>query len=526
MQRDMATSAIPKGIGEAEYEKICDFLHKISMTLHGTLRTDIQFFQIRDFNAVIHYAPAKLRAFYSLWALELSNYYSLFCKKDNENEKTYSFVLTPGMFSEVGVEQLFDDDEEQHRLMLITLPERQLYTLQKTSIMLGHEVSHFVGTDVKCRRKRYFSLMNIIARFLTLEINHLRYTSSCQKNHRNELSIELEKLIAESRLYDRLSELLLERNSYFEQNYGLPEVFHSEKTISYLQRIVDSFINDYIDMAVAENCEYYYQNYKKEHISEDDRYEDRKKVIEIAESISYDRDEELKDIIRRFSGVLDSFLGRILYKILRESCADVSSILTLELKPMEYLLSFCNTGTPDKGRENAKNILSEKEIRISLVMTSIQREIAGYKNCFDNKEVFEQWKLFRIDKFVAKCTPGSELEVLGCKVFLYLDDKKDKNTSIRQYKSAYNNERGYFTGEVLDFYNDSVIWKEMNQYVSSCANEYLRQLSAQNSFQDQKNYLAKTYKSIAEESVSVQIQTIENFLHRCEEKFQNQDSDG
>ena len=56
-------------------EDIYEFIQKISLTLHGTLRTDIQFFQIRDFNAVVHYAPAKLRAFYALWALKLSEYY-------------------------------------------------------------------------------------------------------------------------------------------------------------------------------------------------------------------------------------------------------------------------------------------------------------------------------------------------------------------------------------------------------------------------------------------------------------------
>ena len=40
----------------SKYDEIYDFIHKISMTLHGTLRTDIQFFQIRDFNVVVHYA--------------------------------------------------------------------------------------------------------------------------------------------------------------------------------------------------------------------------------------------------------------------------------------------------------------------------------------------------------------------------------------------------------------------------------------------------------------------------------------
>lgn len=72
-------------------DEIYEFIHKISMTLHGTLRTDIQFFQIRDFNVIVHYAPAKLRAFYAIWALKLSEFYNSF----EHIDKKYSFILAP-----------------------------------------------------------------------------------------------------------------------------------------------------------------------------------------------------------------------------------------------------------------------------------------------------------------------------------------------------------------------------------------------------------------------------------------------
>ena len=81
-------------------EEIYNFIHKISTTLHGTLRTDIQFFQIRDFNVIVHYAPAKLRAFYSFWVLRLTDYYNKFNTDNVTNE--YSFILAPGMYQKIG----------------------------------------------------------------------------------------------------------------------------------------------------------------------------------------------------------------------------------------------------------------------------------------------------------------------------------------------------------------------------------------------------------------------------------------
>ena len=120
-----------------ENEEIFEFIHKISMTIHGTLRTDIQFFQIRDFNAIVHYAPAKVRAFYTLWTLKIKDYYNQFVNQNETNQ--YAFIFSPGMVSGTSVRQLFLQYTEKHRLMLITVPERHLYAPKWLTIMLAHE---------------------------------------------------------------------------------------------------------------------------------------------------------------------------------------------------------------------------------------------------------------------------------------------------------------------------------------------------------------------------------------------------
>ncbi len=496
----------------ANRAKIFDFLHKISMTLHGTLRTDIQFFQIRDFNAVIHYAPAKLRAFYSLWALKLSDYYSRFC--DEKSKKTYSFIFSPGMFPEIGVKQLFDSDKDKHRLMLITLPERQLYTLQKLSIILGHEVSHFVGTDIKCRYERYICLINVVSRILSLEINSLRYRKT-EPQYRE----AAEKMIANSSLFDRLNELLFWENDLFvEEQSSL--ILHSDKTVSSIIDLFDLVLNKYTEMFVGEDCEYYYQNFKSLSFRNNiDANEESIEVIQKTLSMSYTLDQNILVLIRRYSGSIKSFLEQILNEVLREVCADISSILTLESTPDEYIKSFCNVGQPDKSQELDKDILSEKEIRIFLVINSIKKKINGNEVCFINKEFVEAWNSFHIKKYVEDNEIGSEEEILGYKIFLCSKIKKDKNDKISEYKSAYNDNKEYFTGKVFDFYTDNIVMESIENYIESCIEVYLHKLwEGDQSLLEQKEVLVETYYNIANTSVGMQIQTIEDFLDYCEKK--------
>ena len=137
-----------------------------------------------------------------------------------------------------------------------------------------------------------------------------------------------------------------------------------------------------------------------------------------------------------------------------------------------------------------------------------------------NQDVFEEWKTFHIESFVDQCASGSKSEVLGCKIYMCMEALKDNNSSIRHYGSAYNMNKGYFTGKVLDFYLDSVVWNEMLQYISLCVEEYLRQLSSDENKRSEKVFLTETYKNILKNSIGMQIQIVEDFLKTCEKKFE------
>lgn len=93
---DMLDSENGRNSQDLPDDNLYGFIHGHSSTLNGTLRTDIQFFQVNDFNAIVHYAPAKLRAFYSAWTYELTNCYRLVhVTKQEDLEREYEFVIVP-----------------------------------------------------------------------------------------------------------------------------------------------------------------------------------------------------------------------------------------------------------------------------------------------------------------------------------------------------------------------------------------------------------------------------------------------
>lgn len=144
----------------AQLRNLSVMIQNFSTTLHSTMRNDLQFFQINDFNAIAHYAPAKLRAFYAAWVSWLVKDYRKFQKESEE--KKYAFLVVPDNGPQANTEELKRKDLMpvcfihagkacNYRIMCINLPERLLYTPEITCVILAHEVAHFGGGQAKKR---------------------------------------------------------------------------------------------------------------------------------------------------------------------------------------------------------------------------------------------------------------------------------------------------------------------------------------------------------------------------------------
>ena len=493
-------------------EEIYDFIHKISMTLHGTLRTDIQFFQIRDFNATVHYAPSKLRAFYSLWALRLSDYYVNFC--NTNNKKSYSFILSPGMFSKTTIKQLFTNDAEIDRLMLIAVPERQLYTPKWLSIVLGHEVSHFVGTDVRQRPVRHDVMIAISARLLALEMNYYRYKVAGAK-----WKLSIEKIISMSNLYQKLRAQLAAENKEICRNWGnVNNKFHSDHSMDIIQETYQALAKTYLDKLISEDCEQFCKVLKSDNSNLP--FGERSKIYSEITQVAYEMETPLAFFYQKFQGSLKCYLEMILH-ILKEACADINSILTLELKPEEYIKSFCSTGNYFDTTSTSTGKVSMRTIRIALVLESIRKGIENQADCFVNKKFVEYWNKFNIMKYSNSQLEDSNEEFISAWVYDFLESQKDWGKFISAYPCVYNYTKECFGRQIANCLEDDIIWNCMMTYGLSCVKEYVKKLSEEKmrsstTLLNQKRVLVNTYQNIANGTISQQLQMIENFLYDCE----------
>ena len=494
---------------------IYNFIHKISMTLHGTLRTDIQFFQIRDFNAIVHYAPARLRAFYSLWVLKVADFYNAFTNEENK----YSFIFSPGMFSQIEIQRMLDEYESNYRLLLITLPERSLYNSKWLSLYLCHEVSHFVGYTLRNREKRNEIWIKITARVLSLEIKKYQFEYLNEKEY-----IDFEEFISDADLleHDLLTAIVKEEKDLKKQYNNWPHEYHSKNS---MERIIDS-------------CEKICGNI------------DKNTDIKIIEKIIFDEAGKIyhkicnnsnndikRKIYKEINGLIDNslkyysifhyqYLNDVLLSLkylMSETFADLMAILTLHISPMDYFMSFVNAGVKYRIQNNSENEYSSLFIiRVAVVIQAVEEHIKKNRLLYHKyyKDFFNNWHENTIYKLEAELKEKiDELKIFNDIETYYSYVRKDK--LIHEYICRYNFIEKDFTNSFLDFYNDKNVWEYFLEYLLSCADSFEKGIekSDDNKFMNLKyarEELEQTYQASSGNSALNLIQEIEKFLDKYE----------
>lgn len=502
-----------------ESVNLYEYIHKISMTLHGTLRTDIRFFQIRDFNATIHYSPAKLRAFYAVWALELSGFYSYF--KGNSQER-YSFILSPGMFRGVAVRSLFDDPEESKKLMLITIPERQLYFPKRLCLVLAHEVSHFIGHTVRRRNSRYRAWLNCCTRVCAIEWKQYK-RMVVEKSEIYEIKNYLDWIKDNTIFYNALSAIT--GNKFEEEEIRVGAVarnteheYYSRDAKSKIQMLFREIgwmhVAKLIEDERADLDDYLQAN------SGMVRKEFSKKSKMLLEFKDFER--TLCSCLHTFyykmvNGLLSSVVP-IFIDICREGYADLMAILTLNLSSADYIFMVLkgeieNIDGSIGGEMDAPLII----VRLAVVINAVSELVAEKEGWFESiaPEFCRNWESdFLGDMYVS----GDETKKnLIAKINGYRSHLVDKLKMIDTYESMYDSKTEEFQDKILDFLNDKLIFEEMVSYLKECAEEYLGMWMEDRAFFRDKKKLLEDYQRAANGTCVDLMQEIEDFLHNYEQ---------
>lgn len=505
-----------------------EFIHKISMTLHGTLRTDIQFFQIRDFNVIVHYAPAKLRAFYSLWVVKVRDFYNALSavKLDNVSDsddagkgRSYSFVFSPGMVKEVSVRQLYEAYEEKQKLMLITSPERYLYFLRWTPLILAHEVSHFVGRQPRSREARHSAWLECCVRVLVLEEERFRYDSIAGGTTGCDLASSLERAVAETSVYDTVTKRVTENEKEvrkYEQKSEYP--FHSRNSIRIIRNTFRKTGENDMEHLVSEDSgviqRFMQRDLKLEKLSGEERYT----VEEEIRKVTYGRDRMLLTFWTRYENeFLQSILALLKYLTV-EGHADLIMVLSLELFPECYLRSFVESTVRQQGDKGVRNWNSMLIPRVALVTEAVRSIVNEKPNLFETQFV-EAWSGDPIRKMANTLPKSEDLFELAAYVWKY--QKRCRETDyqkiIRCYKPTYNREEKKFVNTETAFLQDNVIWNLLNGYMLTCAEVYVAAIEKSEKLRDMQRQLKQTYEAMTGSSIYTAVQAVENFLESFEQ---------
>lgn len=498
----------------AENELLYEFIHKISMTLHGTLRTDIQFFQIRDFNATLHYAPAKLRAYYTLFVFMLSAHIKEVGSIPPEVKK-HSYIFCPGMFKCIGVKQLFHRPEDEKRLMLITVPERYLYFPTNLSIILAHEVGHMASERLRKRQVRHKTFLECSYRILCLELTKLAA-------YYLEKEAEATDSIPQFTAPDLRDALLAENNLIEDMQTDKVHMHYSELSIERTQNVYQKIHHKYARIYCAQYGKALMEGSWKLRQDEDGKNESAysQQMKDIRSKYLF-CDFLVERMIDRWYLYNISILGPLLkqlHYVLSEPVSDILAILIYGLSPREYLHSVADERK--EGKTQGQTDMGITKVRIALVIAAMEHLQKTYKNG-EIGDVLKKWIDVYKKMDALSSNSGTAESVLTLEANDYIESLQNKLGKIQEYQSPVDQEKNVVAARVYDYLNDKEIFEKLKGYLLACGEEYVLQLAGNSRYVKSRAIIEKAFQRCAGDSPVDLMEQVDVFLYRFENEWKD-----
>lgn len=257
----------------------------------------------------------------------------------NKNRTQYHFMLFPAMTEDSGVSEIYYQEKERKHVFMMELRESAMPDRKDMFIVLCHELAHYVGSDIRCRSQRLDKLYNIYSRFTILGLKTL--FARIQSNEETEKIVDFENE-AWDQVEQNLSQWI---KLYYERETS--EAFIGEISIH-----ADNVDGKELAIYSTNNREhmFFIPSTMKDSIRDMLKYKSatifEPIITHCFENLGYDKREQLiQDCTEAIlidthpENSIFSFSGAFPYieYILKESYADLISILELELTPVQYL---------------------------------------------------------------------------------------------------------------------------------------------------------------------------------------------
>lgn len=493
-----------------EKNEMFEFIHKISMTFHSAQRTDIQFFQIQDFNVIVHYAPAKLRAFYAFWVLELAELYKMFKAKC---DKEYSFIFAPGMFGVKMLRQLYFGGKETKRLMLITLPDRSVYQIKNLLIVLSHETAH-VGCERQRERRHEFAL-KVCAQAAVLELHAFMLCEIKSMGAQLDPEVFIGNIRKDTRMLRELRKVLEKENEIILDSYAPKDAESTirddecrrERSMIHIDEAFVAMLENYGDKIIADYCSQIKNTYilSKKGGKNDSEY------LTCLGRLCNDAQTEMLELIKMFRNIQLKKILEIFYHIEEEAFSDLITILTMEHSLKDYVSSF----TSDEMTK--EDLAGNKEttaviVRMALVIKTVEK-VARHKWVRKNRPNFsKEWRGRNLLKLCKRSARHSMEERVCAKILCYMKSVKNSLKQIDLYERMYDVKEHGYTKTAYGILTDQVVWQALYDYLYESAEVYIDTLIKNRDVSNKRQMIIDVYKNLKDGSFIDAVQIIEDFL--------------
>lgn len=305
-------------------------------------------------------------------------------------------MTCPGVSLHVYTKELFEGYSSNKRLCLVNIPESQVYNLEQMMIILGHEIGHYVGGQIRNRSARVICLFKALSRMIII---YYKNKLTLDQDISIDLWNELEKTLC--------GHIEKDYQDYYDINYirqrftdnegrssskycNNPEELahfrkqHQDHGIILKNAFLDSSIH-----SIRENEDKLFQKFLYDIYMESYKKSDFNKKV--AQSNRKKLENEIARASRRLFQIssygtdninIESLISTLL-SLCKECLSDIIVIMTLELRVEQYMETFLDNAKEQGQLEQLMaNPLNTTLIRLSLVficmmITSKKRNL-GY----------------------------------------------------------------------------------------------------------------------------------------------------
>lgn len=144
---------------ESVKTSLCEYIEYINSIVYHTIHTDQVYLMIPGYSGTSFSIPIKMNLFYQWFVGAVAEIL-------NDNNRKFAFIITPVMETKPQTKMIEPWHVDSNRLICIKLSQRSLFFPRNLMIILTHELGHYIGKEMRCRKERLTYIFRTMTYFL------------------------------------------------------------------------------------------------------------------------------------------------------------------------------------------------------------------------------------------------------------------------------------------------------------------------------------------------------------------------